>query len=32
MSISKVLVNSFVNITSKAAIAAHKFVGKKIRY
>ena len=29
MSISKVLVNSFVNITSKAAIAAHKFVGKK---
>ncbi len=28
MSISKVLVNSFVNITSKAAIAAHKFVGK----
>ena len=29
MSISKALVNSFVNITSKAAIAAHKFVGKK---
>ena len=29
MSISKVLVNSFVNITSKAAIAAYKFVGKK---
>jgi fructose-1,6-bisphosphatase II / sedoheptulose-1,7-bisphosphatase len=29
MSISKVLVNRFVNITSKAAIAAHKFVGKK---
>ena len=29
MSISKDLVNSFVNITSKAAIAAHKFVGKK---
>ena len=29
MSISKDLVNSFINITSKAAIAAHKFVGKK---
>ena len=29
MSISKKLVNSFINITSKAAIAAHKFVGKK---
>ena len=29
MSISKDLVNSFVNITSKAAIAAYKFVGKK---
>ena len=29
MSISKDLVTSFVNITSKAAIAAHKFVGKK---
>ena len=29
MSISKGLVNSFVNITSKAAIAAHKYVGKK---
>ena len=29
MSISKVLVNSFVNITSKAAIATYKFVGKK---
>ena len=29
MSISKDLINSFVNITSKAAIAAHKFVGKK---
>ena len=29
MSISKDLVNSFVNITSKATIAAHKFVGKK---
>ena len=29
MSITKDLVNSFINITSKAAIAAHKFVGKK---
>ena len=29
MSISKSLVKSFVTITSKAAIAAHKFVGKK---
>ena len=29
MSICKDLVNSFVNITSKAAIAAYKFVGKK---
>ena len=29
MTISKDLVNNFVNITSKAAIAAHKFVGKK---
>ena len=29
MSISKDLINSFINITSKAAIAAHKFVGKK---